>query len=153
MLKKLLNDLALSRSNQAEIESRWKLLNKRFKATQAYTRLSIARKSYKKEVAELEDEVRREGVAMFDGKNKQITKGVGIQESYTYDYDAQTALEWCKENLPIAIVETVDAHYLKTTIEALDKQNRLPDFVTKVKEVKATISRDLSFILEEDDGH
>jgi len=68
--------------------------------------------------------------------------GIGVQEHGFVQYDREKALEWCRKNLPAAVIETVDEPTFEATVQALPANVR-PAFVVTGKTPKATISATL----------
>lgn len=151
-MKEKLERLARLRRTRAKVEEHWKTINKRFKASPRYKGLYLSRKDLDEEMKDLEADIRAEAVDNFDGQNKKPIEGVGIQESESYEYTYEKAMDWARKFAPLAIVEQLDTSYLESTFDQLVKSGKLPNFVTIAKETKATIARDLSSYLEDTDN-
>lgn len=143
--------LARTRGIKAEIDADWKALNDRVKKAKKYKQLKADRKRYADFVTGYEGDVRAAALELYDGENKEVTEGVNIQDKTDVTIDAQGALEWARENMPAAIIETVDLDLIKTYAEALEKRGESLAFVTVNEYQVATIKRDLSFILDDTD--
>jgi len=79
-------------------------------------------------------------VGFLKDHEKKRYGGIGIREGVSYDYDVQTALEWSKVNMPVA-VETVLNSKL---FEGFIKTNDL-DFVKKTPKITVTFPKEIVF--------
>lgn len=75
-------------------------------------------------------------------KIKTFVAGVGVSEHGYVKYDRKQALAWCREKLPVAIIETVDEPTFEAAVKALPS-NQVPDFVEFGKTPTGTISSTL----------
>ncbi len=116
--------------------------------TQLKTKLATKQKEFDKQhnyliedieihnnrLSELQEEIKAEGLIEFkETGNKKLTAGLGIQTRVSYDYDEKKAIEWCKENMKVAVSEKLNVSMFKKYV----KDNTL-DFVTVNSEDKVT---------------
>ena len=88
---------------------------------------------------EIKQEVRIEAVEEFEESGeKKLLGGIGIRVSTKLFYDEVNAILWAKENMPIAIIESVD----KKQFETFAKENHL-DFVKKEESVSVTFPKEI----------
>ena len=80
---------------------------------------------------EAEDEYTRTGL-------KKLSGGIGIRLMTKLEYQEKDAMEWAKENMPIAIIHSID----KKQFETFAKNSEL-EFVNKVESITVTFPREI----------
>jgi hypothetical protein len=82
-------------------------------------------------------------------QDKKPVPGVGIRVGQLLKYDQGKAVDHCKENLPAAIVRSVDKKLFESYAKTLAANKTPLDFVTVEEKITPTIAKDLSEYLEE----
>lgn len=117
------------------------------KHSPAYIILEDSLNKIEPEIKALDSEIREGAIAKFatDG-NKKPWDGIGIRETTKVDYDKALAFDWCKTNLPDALI--IDKKKFTKVIVAMDGAGAdLPEHITVKTVPTATISKDLSAYL------
>jgi len=73
--------------------------------------------------------------------SKKLTGGLSIRESVSLTYDQDLVLAWCKTNMPIAVVETVNKKVFELYIK--DNPEELKKTVERIKEVKVCYPKEI----------
>ena len=90
--------------------------------------------THKDRLNELQKEIKQQALDEFkETGNKKLTAGLGIQTRVSYTYNDNEAIEWCKENMKVAVSEKLNVSMFKKYA----KDNAL-DFVTINSEDKVT---------------
>jgi hypothetical protein len=97
---------------------------------------------------EIESKVKASALAAYaaDPTDKHPAPGITMTDGFTYDYKDDELLRWCKENMPVAIVKSVDLPKVKPLF--VDPKAR-PDCVTATPNPGVRIASDLSKALAE----
>lgn len=142
----LLTQLAQARAAEATAGDELK----RLQSTPIYVELSTRKKTAAELVKTLTTQVRQfyHTILTASGKDS-LPKGTNVRDMTRLEYDEEAAIKWAKENMPVAVLTTLDRKpfedYAKKVAD--DPKRALP-FVRIAKEPEITISQDLSFLLQ-----
>ncbi len=94
---------------------------------------------YENSCSEVKDLIKVEAIEEYESSGeKKLLGGIGIRVSTKLFYDEVNAILWAKENMPVAIIESVD----KKQFETFAKENDL-DFVKKEESVSVTFPKEI----------
>jgi len=86
-------------------------------------------------------EIKIEAIAEFQQTGeKKMFGGIGIRVLNKLFYDESNAIQWAKQNMPVAIVEIID----KKQFETYAKTNEL-EFVKKEESISVTFPKEIKF--------
>jgi hypothetical protein len=107
-------------------------------AGQALTGLQATIAATNDIVANLEADIRKLAVEMFDGENKQVHPAVGVGEYTVMEFDDDEALRYCVDHQMYSL--------LKLNVSAFTKAAKagIFEFVLETKQLRAKIASDLS---------
>lgn len=95
-------------------------------------------KMFEEENEKLRSQISAEAKTKYiETGNKKLDYGIGIRVMNKLSYDDEKAIEWAKENMPIAIKQTID----KKQFETYAKTTEL-DFVDKSDEITITFPKE-----------
>lgn len=88
---------------------------------------------------ELKEKISEKAINKFkENGEKKLDFGLGIRESSKLQYKESSAIEWAKENMPIAVKQIID----KKQFETFAKGNEL-EFVDKIENITVTFPKEL----------
>jgi len=96
-------------------------------------------KTHKEDMVDHKEQLKEQGLVEYkETGSKQLTGGLSIAVSKTYDYEDSEAIEWARKNMPVAILEKLNTKMFKAHI----KDNKL-DFVKYEEMIKAQFPKEL----------
>lgn len=88
---------------------------------------------------ELKNKISEKAIDKFkETGEKKLDHGLGIRESTKLIYDENEAIDWAKENMPVAIKQAID----KKQFEGYAKDKEL-EFVEKEEKITVTFPKEL----------
>lgn len=139
-IRALLTTLAAQRADLAEVTATLAERKRRYEVSIAG--LSEQKAALAQQVTQLEEEIGALAIAAFEtdpAKNKTPVEGVQIKEFEVLTYNGEQALAWAVEKGLATLPVRLDTK----AFEAIAKSTDI-SFVTKTKEPRAMIAKDLS---------
>lgn len=152
-LQYLATELAHARARRETLNAELDKLRAEFEARPDVASLMARVTEVSERAAEVESQIRIQAETDYDGENKKLADGIGIQERKAWEYDEADALAWAERWSPALIVRKLDARpYEKLLAARLENKAVAEAFAGMPGEltlkVTATISKDLSSYLK-----